>query len=258
MKSSLGIIVTVAIAGLSQNALAGVTVYTTQTAFNTALSASGLTLMGTEAWNAAGGVTFLNDPLAPGFANGPFPTGTPLGMGMTVQSNTLGSSPSTTSPRGANGLIWYPAGSAGVSGNLQPSDQLSPNNAGDSFDMLFTTVAGTSPRMIDFTPTYYRILSLNNTATLNVQIYDAGGAFVFSELIGNVADCLESAYRGFQFTGSTTLGRINVSVLTAVGQPALDTASADNIRLYGSPVPEPASLAAFGFGVWAFRQRRRR
>jgi hypothetical protein len=77
-------------------------------------------------------IALVNDPLAPGVANGPFTSGTNPATGLTVQSNTLGGSASTLSPRGANGLVTASAGFLST-----PNDQISNNQPGDRFDMIF-------------------------------------------------------------------------------------------------------------------------
>ena len=254
MKKALfgfGVLATMALTPFAQ---ASITFYTSQATFNTAASA--YTFLGLENWNSGvgAGIISFNDSLLPGVANGPMPVGTNAAMGMTVQSNTLGDAPTTLSPTGANGLVYGAAGIAGVSGNLQPSKQVSSNNAGRSFDMSFTTVGGSSPKAIDLTPMYYRLFGTGNTASLNVRVYDISNALIGTASVSNVADALENAYLGLEVTGATTIGRVNVAVSGTI----TDVSGADNIRLFGSnPVPEPATFAVLGLGALALVRRRR-
>jgi hypothetical protein len=254
MKKALfgfGVLATMA---LTPFAHAGITFYTSQATFNTAASA--YTFLGLENWNSGvgAGVISFNDSLLPGVGNGPMPVGTNAAMGMTVQSNRLGDAPTTLNPFGASGLAFGAAGSAGASGNLQPTKQVSANNSGNSFDMLFTVVGGSTPKAIDLTPMYYRVLGTGNSATLNVRVYDTSNLLIGTATVTNVADVLENAYLGLEVTGATTIGRVNV----AVSGNTTDVSGADNIRLFGSnPVPEPATFAVLGLGALALIRRRR-
>ncbi len=71
-----------------------------QTGFEAATS--GLTLLGTEDFESStlgsGQIGRIDDPLAPGIANGPMPFGTKANLGLTLQSNTLSGNASVTSP----------------------------------------------------------------------------------------------------------------------------------------------------------------
>ena len=107
--------------------------------------------------------------------------------------------------------------------------------------------------MVDLSPMFYRILSSNNAGSINVRVFDTSNVQIGLLGLLNVGDCLENKYAGFGVTGSSTIGRINISV----DHSTQDVSGADNIRLFGaSPVPEPASFAVLGLGAIALLRRR--
>jgi hypothetical protein len=189
--------------------------------------------------------------LQPGIANGPFPGGTSVASGITVQSNTL-ANPATLSPRGINGLTFAPTGTAGVSGNLQPSNQLSSNSNGDSFDIRFSVALGMVPRAVDLSPMYYRVGSANNTGTLTIRVFDSNNVLQGTTTVANVGDCLENGYIGIVLPTNLVLGRVNVST-----GGTTDVSGADNIRVFGTPVPEPVGILGV-IGIAAAIGRRQR
>jgi hypothetical protein len=190
-------------------------------------------LMGSEDWSSAGNTAAASvmDPLAPGVANGPFPNGTNPATGLTVQSNDESTTGSTPQP-GA-GLFYAPAGSEGFSGNLQPSNQVSSNLAGNSFDMLFASVGEARPTAVSFSPMYY-LLGFNDTGTLAIVVFNTNNELIGSTALGDVADVLENEFLGIQTTGGDILGRVNIYA----GE--LDVPGADNIAVYA---PEPSAAA---------------
>ncbi len=96
-------------------------------------------------------MTELDDSLSSGVANSVFPAGLTAGLGLTVQSNTLGGLADTASPLGVNGLATASVGFLGSA-----SDQV--HNAVDfhSFDMIFAS-SGTVG--VAFTPLVLRRMS---------------------------------------------------------------------------------------------------
>lgn len=151
----------------------------------------------------------------------------------------------------ASGLYYAPTGSPGNSGNLEPSNQISSNNAGDSFDIIFANAGAKSPVGVDLSAMYYRILSLNNSSNLTINVYDKSNVFLASTTVNNVPDVLETGYIGFVVGNGQSLGRINISA------GSQDVAGADNIRVFGV-VPEPGTLALLALGMVSGIALRRR
>jgi hypothetical protein len=231
-----GWIIGLLLAGLIvTTANAGVTFYTTSSMFNPAVTS--FNLRGTENWSTATGTEIANvsDPLLPGVANGPLPTGSSVTVGVRAQSNSLGNNP--THPAPGLGMVYAPAGFVGVSGNLQPTKQVSGNVTNSSFDLIFTNIGQSVPRAASLSPMYYRISSANNSATVTVRVYNQANTLLGSTTVANVKDCLEDAYLGIVTTDSDTLGRINIWAT------AKDVPGADNIAVYDA-APIPPTLKA--------------
>ncbi len=205
--------------------LAGVEFQTTLPAFTSAAAA--FSLMGTENWSSAGNASAIaiNDPLAPGVANGPFAAGTSVASGIRVQSNALGEGATNTMPGG--GLFFSPTNFTGNSGNKQPSNQVSGNLQNESVDIIFSSVAGKAPRAVSLVPTFYR-LGNSNAGTVTIQVYNQTNALIGSNIVANVQDALENAFIGITTTGSDVLGRVSLWASTS------DAVGADNISVYGS------------------------
>lgn len=204
-----------------------------------AASASTL-LMGTENWSSAGnaGAGAVAEPLRPGIANGVFPHGVAAATGITVQSNSHATSGTTvTAPVG---MYYAPTGFAGLSGNLQPSNQISSNAVGASFDMLFATVDGAEPIALSISPMYYRSTS-GNSATLTIKVFNTTNALLGTTTVPNVADALENAFLGVVTTSGDTLGRVNL------WSNASNLAGADNIAVYTVPEGNAAVNGAVAF-----------
>lgn len=216
------------------SANAGVVFYATQQAFEAA-TGSGYVAMGVEDWSSAGNapIASVAEPLQPGIANGVFPHGTNPATGLTVQSNSHVTSGNSVAP-GA-GLFYAPTGFTGLSGNQQPSNQISANATGASFDMLFASVGDATPLALAFTPTYYR-LATNDFGTITVKVFDEANGLLGTTTVANVADALEDAFLGIQATDGDVIGRVNV------WGGATDTAGADDITVY--TVPEISGAAS--------------
>lgn len=195
---------------------------------------AGSPLLGLEDWSSAGNAAFqsFNSPLLPGVANAPFPNGTNPATGLTVATNGNGANGAVFVAGGQ--LAFAPAGFEGVSGNEQPSNQVSVNLNSNAFHMAFADVGGEAPAAVSFTPTFYRTTGPNNSGTLTVTVYDGSNALAGTTTVPNVADALETAYLGI-VGAPGEIRRINV---WAGGNAA---AGADNIRVYA---PEPAAGAA--------------
>jgi len=220
--------------------------------FNAAVT--GLPILGTENWEestlAPNSIATPNDPLSPGVANTNFPTGTNLAAGVRAQSNTLGGSAATLSPLGAFGLATASAGFAGT-----PSDQVSPNNFNQSFDLIFNPAAG-SASAVSLSALYFDSAATSSTSTpgsVVISVYDLSNVLLGTQTLTNV-DYSQTDYIGIQATGASRIGRINLFAST---NSAASTAGADDIVVYGS-VPEPASAATLGFVLLLGCLRRRR
>lgn len=213
---------------------AGVNFYTTSNSFNSALG--GLVFRGGENWSSATNtqIALVSDPLLPGVPKAPFPNGSSVAAGIQVQSNSLDGNPTNTAP--GNGMAHAPAGYVGLSGNAQPSAQISGNLPGDSFDMIFLTNGASVVRAVAFTPTYYRG-GVSNSANLTIRAYNQTNALIGVTTVSNVQDCLENAYIGIIATGGDVLKRVNIWAA------ATDATGADNILVYGTPAPSLRTLS---------------
>lgn len=224
---------------------AGVVFHATRDVFQEA--AAGLRFMGSEDWSSAGNAAARNltDPLSPGVAKTPFPAGTSAAAGIRAQSNSLKNNPTTLSP--GSGLFFAPAGFEGLSGNVQPSNQLSAQRNDDSFDVVFSAVGGVLPRAVSLSPMYYKITGAN-AATVTVRVYNQTNALIGTTTVANVKDCLEDAFLGIVTTGSDTLLRVNLWATQT------DIVGADNLSVYGSTTTGPRlrAMGASGptFDAW--------
>jgi PEP-CTERM motif len=241
MRKQVAIFCTVILMLVARESCAQVTFFVNdQAGFNAAASA--FNFAGTEDWETSiltpNSLTTFDDPLAPGIANGPFPTGSLTAPGVTAQSNTLAGAATSTSPRGAFGLATASAGFLGT-----PSDQVSPNQ-NDSFDLLinpaggFSGAVGLNPLYFDFSAAS----STSNPGSVVVSVYDVNNLLVGTQAMNNV-DFSASSFLGIVSAGGTNIRRINLWGST---NPANSTAGADNIAVFSSAVPEPGSLFLFG------------
>jgi hypothetical protein len=74
------------------------------------------------------------------------------------------------------------------------------------------------------------------SGTLTIRAFDSANALLEATTYANVGDLSASGYIGIVLPADETLGRVNVSAGTN------DVSGADNIRVFGASVPEPASL----------------
>ena len=229
------------------SAQAGVLFFTSPSAF--AAATSGYVAMGIEDWSSGGnaGLSDVIEPLQPGIPAGIFPHGTNPTTGLSVQSNSHITGGANVAP--GSGLVFAPAGFTGLSGNHQPSNQVSSNAAGASFDLLFAPVGGLTPTAVSLTPMFYR-LGNTDSATLTVQVFDAANGLLGSTTVPNVVDVLEDAYLGIVTTDADTLGRINVWA------NAVDTTGADNIAVYAAPETPSAASALLAIATLAVARGR--
>jgi len=188
-------------------------------------------------------IALVNDPLAPGVANGPFPSGTNPATGLTVQSNTLGGSAATPSPRGAGGLVTASAGYLST-----PNDQISNNQPGDSFDMIFALPMGAGVRAVSFIPLFFPDTGFT-TGTITIQVYGPLNVLLSSTTITGVDYVTASSFVGIVATGADTIARINLWD----GSTISNYQGADNIEVYSDldPIPEPSTFLLAGLGMLA-------
>ncbi|HTJ00049.1 MAG TPA: hypothetical protein VL527_14300 [Dongiaceae bacterium] len=229
---------------LTAAAHAGVVFYTVPANFNAA--AAPYTLLGTEDWSSATGTNIadVTDPLLPGVANGPFPTGSKPATGVQAQSNANGANADNLNP--GDGMFYSPTGYSGFSGHIQPSQQLSVNQTGDSFDVIFgDTNNPSNVKAVSLSPMFYQ-LGASSSGNITIRVYNQANVFLDTTTVSNVQDSLENAYLGIIATNnSDTIGRIN---LWASSQ---DASGADNIAVYAGTT-SPVTLHADGWATNSF------
>ncbi|MCB1041629.1 MAG: hypothetical protein KDC35_01735 [Acidobacteria bacterium] len=170
-------------------------------------------------------IATLPDPLAPGVANTPFPTGTNPATGMTVQTNSLGGAPASPMPGG-----FLATASVGLLGT--PTDQVSTSTPLDaSFDMIF---ALPQTRAVRFIPLVFDDASSGNPGTATIRVYDSSNV-----LLGTLTDVAVAGFMnpttviGVVATGGDDIGRINIFATTAID----NYSGADDIFVYTGNVP---------------------
>jgi microcystin-dependent protein len=174
----------------------------------------------------AGSDANLDDPLAPGVANGAYPAGTLTGPGVSFQSNTLGSNPGTVSPRGTIGLT---IASDGFFGTL--TDQISATTAGDSIDLLFNPSAAVDVTAVSFVPLFFdgAFGSPQPTDTITVRVYDASDNLLATSMVVGNDYTTKGSFFGVVSNGAAPIARINVDASNS------DFEGADDVRVYGLP-----------------------
>lgn len=171
-------------------------------------------------------VQFIDDPLEPGVANGPFGSGTNPATGLTVQSNASGNTPDNPNPHGTDGMVTASAGIAGT-----PSDQVGNRLANHSFDMIFGLA---QTRAVSFNPLVFDATSSGDAGTATIRVYSTSNV-----LLGTLVDAAVAGFTnpttfiGVVATGGDEIGRINI-VATSTGD---EFTGADNISVYTGPVP---------------------
>jgi hypothetical protein len=217
------------------SAPAGLVFHTTTNSFTNAVTA--LAFRGVEDWSSAtaAAADSVADPLRPGLANGPFGTGSSIIAGVVAHANLLGTN-ATNFGLGL-GMFYTPAGSVGVSGNVQPSKQLATSDVDDSFDLILTNYS--LPRAVSLSPMFYRITGGTNARSVTVKVFNQANVLLGTSVVTNVQDCLENAYLGMLATGDDRIMRINLAV------PPGDLVGADNIRVYDD-VALPPPIVFYG------------
>ena len=205
----------------------------------------GLQILGTEDFEnntaGAGGFDVFGDPLAPGIANARFPSGTLAALGMTVQSNSLGSNPTVPSPHGGSGLQLL-AGSFGAA-----TDQVFNNQQQHSFDMLF---ANPTTSAVSFNPLISSVAGNVTNGTATIRVFDQSNNLIGqSNNVPVVNFQNPTTFIGVVGTAGDLIGRINVDATSA----AHVWAGADNVTV--AAVPEPSSflflaLVVLSIGAW--------
>lgn len=254
------IAVFLALAVLASPVSAGVMAYTDLGMFNGAVG--GLNFLGSEDFEsstlAPNSATSLDDSLAPGAPNGPFPLGTNPDTGMTVQSNTLtqaGGTPVTPSPRGVGGLSTASAGFFGT-----PDDQISASFAGDSLDLIFAPPGAEPILGVGFTPLFFDLVTFGLLGDLTIRAYDSFNNLLLTTGIFGGDYINEDSFFGIVADGGDNIGRINI----AANDFTIATAGVDDVFVYsaqptGPPgVPAPATLALVLIGLLGLVARRQR
>jgi hypothetical protein len=227
-----------------------VTTYTVSADFGTAVSS--LALLGIEDFEsstlAPGSLMFVSDPLQPGIAKSVFPNGTNVVLGMSVQANTLGSSPVSPSPRLAGDAL--ATASAGWIGT--PTDQISTNHAGDSIDLIFSTAV----KAVGLAPLFFNFNANSATdipGTIRYEVFNSANVSLTSGTLANV-DYSQNAFLGFATTGLDDIARINLFAVKALPNDELYV-GVDDIRVYTAvPVPAAAWLFVSALGLSGFRR----
>jgi len=223
----------VSVACFAHAATAGVNFFVNNSVgFNAAVVS--FSLVGTETFEestlAPNMILTFNDPLSPGVANGSFPAGTGTAAGVKVQSNTLGSNPTALSPRGTNGLTTASVGFVGT-----PTDQISVQDVGDSFDMIFMPSNGQPVRAVRMLPLYFdnaASSSTSNPGTVVIKVYSPTQVLLGTQTMNSV-DYSGSSVLGVVATGTDVIGRINVNDTNNLSF----FAGADDIGVYTSLTP---------------------
>jgi hypothetical protein len=221
--------------GAFSQAISAAVVFSSSAAvFSAAMAAADNPHLGTEDFEGssltAPSNQNINDPLTQFVANGVYSSG--LVQPMTVQTNTLGASPTTPSPGSI--MLLVPAGSRNAI-----SDVVVPASSAVSFDWIFH-----DPRIkgVGLNP-----IILHDGGTAEVKVYNQNNVLLGS--FTTPADAIGSNFLGIQATGTDRISRVNFRGLSGFGR-----AAGDNAALF---IPEPSNLAllAIGIVIAAFRRR---
>lgn len=213
-------------------------VFTSRTSFNEYLKGPGAhcVLKGEEDFEGStlpsGGSAVLNDPLAAGVSNGPFPAGLSQ-LNLRVQSNTLGGTATIASPRGASGLYTEA---------MPLGDVVFANTPADSLDLIFL---GADKCAVGFDTLTLGVA----VGGVQISVFDSAGAMI-TQGIG------APGFFGIVLAESAPelIGRINIFGASAAGGGVRE--GADNISMYVE-VPAPAGvLPLLVAGCTLLRRRR--
>lgn len=211
---------------------------------------SNLVFLGTEDFESStlgsGEIGRINDPLAPGVANGPMPFGTQAELGLTLQSNTLAGNAAETSPLGNLGLATYSDGFG-----ESPTDQLIANFSNHSLDML----PAPDSKAISFLPIFVDATGNPNLrGNIEVEVYDRNNILVAARTVNDVSFLLTDVEIGIVATGNSTIGRINL-----YDGSIADWQGVDDVSIYqSSSVPEPSHATALMLCLSGFCVRLRK
>lgn len=224
--------------------------------FNATVAIAALTFVGTEDWEsstlAANNITTVVGPIAPGVANGVFPTGTNVATGLTVQENSGAGMPTNTTSPG--NLATASAGFLGT-----PTDQVSTNAVGVSFDMIFSLSNTTA---ISFTPLVFDQAASGNAGTANIRIFDSSNNLLLVHSVNVAGFTNPATFVGIVSAFGEDIGRINVFATSTNDE----FSGADNIDVYTgvipdpnanpNPTPEPTTLALIAVGLASLCSKR--
>ncbi|MCH7840370.1 MAG: PEP-CTERM sorting domain-containing protein [Planctomycetes bacterium] len=176
-------------------------------------------------------IELLDDPLAPGVPNGPFPNGLEGVDNMIVQSNMLGMNAPEPNPRGVDGLVTLSAGMFAAN-----SDVVGPNTFADSLDLIFDPDD-------NHTGVGFDVMEILTGNDVRIAIFDKA-----NKLLAKIDWDAEFEKTFFGVWSKVTIGRINIAAFEDGGEIV------DNVQLW---IPEPASLSLLLVGGLAVIRRRR-
>jgi hypothetical protein len=177
--------------------------------------------------------------LAPGLANGPFPEGTDVSLGITLQVNTLGGAPSSLNPGGLLFAIGSDVDNAGFI-------RVGPENAAHSLDILL------EPPGFLGEVTGFRLSVFATTPTGEIRVYNTNNDLLASQLVTGLGS--EAREFGIVAPANQVMFRVNFWSDGGWGE-------AGNLQMYA--VPEPSTwllllAGVAGMALFGLRSRRAR